>query len=298
VKVLIYGATGSQMQPSVQLLLDRGHQPRVLTRDPAKAARLFPPGVELFRGELADYDSLRAASSGMDAIAFMLPAFLAGPADPLEHARQAASAAAAGGARLIVWNTSGRFPEAHENRASNSAMRETRRVLEAGGVPLITIAPTTYMENLLGPWTANGIRSSKRVAYPVLANRKMGWIASQDVCALLVAALERPQLAGRIFRVSGVEAITGPQLAAAFSEVLQRPLTYYTLSPDEMKAELENAFGPGAGDEVAGEYALDQADPQPPAKFYDMAPVLEELPVAMTSMRQWIRAHAVELARA
>ena len=119
----------------------------------------------------------------------------------------------------------------------------------------------------------------------------MGWIVSRDLCALVSAALERPQLAGRLFRVSGVEAVTGPELAATFAEVLGRPLSYRTLTPAEMKASLEAAFGPGSGDEVAEEYALDQADPDPPLKYYDMQPVLRELPVTMTSLREWIHEH-------
>jgi NAD(P)H dehydrogenase (quinone) len=88
--------------------------------------------------------------------------------------------------------------------------------------------------------------------------------------------------------VSGVEAVTGPQLAQIFSRVLGRPLTYYAMSPSEMKAALEAAFGPGAGDDVAEEYALDQADPNPPAKHYDMASVLRQLPVTMTSISAWV----------
>jgi uncharacterized protein YbjT (DUF2867 family) len=226
----------------------------------------------------------------MDAVVFMRPAFLQQPDRALEYARNAAEAAAEAGARLIVWNTSGRYPMPDEHRESDRSMLAMHEQLACANVPLITIAPTTYMENLLGPWTMNALREG-RVAYPVLPERKMGWIASRDLCSLVGAALERPQLAGRLFRVSGVEAVTGPELAATFSEVLGRSLTYRTLSPAEMKASLETAFGPGSGDAVAEEYALDQADPDPPLKYYDMSAVLRELPVKMTSLRQWIQEH-------
>ena len=66
-RVLVYGATGSQTHPIVQQLLDRGHQPRVLTRDTGKGAARFPREAELVRGDFGDPASLIAASRGMDA---------------------------------------------------------------------------------------------------------------------------------------------------------------------------------------------------------------------------------------
>ena len=285
-KVLVYGATGSQMRALVAQLIERGHQPRVLSRN--AAAYSAPRGAEVVTGDLEDRDSLVAASRDMDAVAFMRPAFVQHPERSLEYAANAAEAAAATGVKLIVWNTSGRYPMPDERRESDRLMLATHEQLASAKVPLIVVAPTTYMENLLGPWTLNALRSGE-VAYPVLPERKMGWIASRDLCSLVGAALERPQLAGRLYRVSGVEAVTGPELAARFSEVLGRPLRYRTLTPAEMKASLEDAFGPGAGDAVSEDYALDQADPNPPLKYYDMAAVLRELPVRMTSLRQWIR---------
>jgi uncharacterized protein YbjT (DUF2867 family) len=283
-RVLVYGATGSQMRALVGQLIERGHRPRVLSRN---AAYSLPPGAELVTGDLEDRASLVEASRDMDAVAFMRPAFLQHPERSLEYAANAAEGAAAAGVKLMVWNTSGRYPLPEERRDSDLSMLAMHEQLASAKVPMIVIAPTTYMENLLGPWTRNAVRLG-RVAYPVLPDRKMGWIASRDLCSLMSAALERPHLAGRLYRVSGVEAVTGPELAATFSEVLGRSLRYQTLSPAEMKASLEDAFGPGSGDAVAEEYALDQADPNPPLKYYDMSPVLRDLPVTMTSLRQWI----------
>jgi len=264
----------------------------MLTRDPAKCLDLLALGALAVKGDLDDSASLIAATRGVDAVAFMIPAFLREPGKALRYAEVAMRAAVTGGARYVVWNTSGRFPKAGEDRAVDRQMLEVWKVLKSATLPLTVIAPTTYMENLLNPWSVKSIRRHDRVAYPVLVDRRMGWIAARDVGSLIVAALERPQLAGRVLRVSGVEALTGPQLAQAFSDVLGRRLTYYAMLPSEMKAALGEAFGAGAGDEVAEEYGLDQADPHPPAKHYDMAPVLRELPVAMTSIRAWIAVNA------
>jgi uncharacterized protein YbjT (DUF2867 family) len=226
----------------------------------------------------------------MDAVAFMLPAFLAQPHDALLYVANAAQAAVDAGVKLMVWNTSGRYPLEGERPGSGEFVKSMHAELRKFGIPLTVIAPAKYMENLLGPWTLQRIPAGK-IAYPVLPSRRMGWIACQDVCALMAAALERPQLAGRVFRVSGLEAPTGPELAATFSTVLDRHFEYETLTPQQMKDALESVFGPGSGDEVAGEYALDQSDPNPPATHFDMTAVLRELPVRMTSLSQFIQQH-------
>ena len=276
----------------VDILAQRGHDVRVLSRKPAAAVRGLPAGAMAVSGHFDDPASLARASEGIDAVSFMVPAFLESPDKALQYIDTAMRAAAAGGARLIVWNTGGRFPEEGGARVLDKAMLDQWRALQASGLPLISIAPTTYMENLLGPGPYKAIRLRDEVAYPVLASRKMGWIAARDVSAFVVAALERPQFAGRVFRVSGPQGLTGPELAQAFADVLGRTLRFRTLTPDEMRRELEDAYGAGAGDEVAEEYRLDQIDPHPPAKYYEMGAVLRDLPIEMTSIRSWIAQHA------
>ncbi len=39
-------------------------------------------------------------------------------------------------------------------------------------------------------------------------------------------------------------------------------------------------------------YRKEQEDPNPEPKYHDMTPVLQALPVSMTSIHQWVRQHA------
>ena len=287
-KVLVYGGTGSQARPLVLQLLARGRQPYVLTRSPSGATDLRKAGAHLVGGDLEDAPSIEAANRGMDAVALLIPAFVSDPSKAAAYAATAMNAAAHAGVKLVVWNTGGRLPESNDSPEEDCLTLRIWAVLKQWELPLIVIAPTTYMENLLGPWMANSIRTFKRVAYPVLANRRMGWIAARDVGALIAAALERPSLMGRVFRVSGIEALTGRELAAAFSDVLRHGITYAVMSPLEMEAALDEAFGPGSGASVAAQYGCDQRNPAAPEKWHDMDPVLRELPVPMTTIREWI----------
>jgi len=169
---------------------------------------------------------------------------------------------------------------------------DTAAYLRDSGVPHIIIQPTAYAENLLGPWTAPFVVAEDKVAYPNLPEARVGWIASDDVGALMVAALERPGLAGSSFAVSGLENASGPELAAAFSDALGRTIRYHPLPPREFGAILDSLFGPGAGTAAAAQYERAWESGEFPAMHVDMAPVLATLPVRMRTLREWVAEHA------
>ena len=288
-KVLVYGATGTQAKPTVRHLLKRGHTPYILTRSKDKGAELLAEGAKLALGELSDRDSLMAASEGMDRIAFLLPVFLDHPEAAGQYGRNAIDAAIAAKVRMFVWNTSGVMPD--EDDSSNTKLA-ILNYLQASQLNYVLLEPTTYMENWLGVWTAPSVKHNNQLSYPVLANQKIGWIACDDIGALVVASLERQILAGNRYKISGVEAPTGPELAEIFSRALRRRIIYYTMSPEEMGACLDSEYGPGAGDNVAEMYRNEQNDPNPERKYYDMTSVLDALPVKMTNIETWVKEHA------
>ncbi|WP_046246467.1 SDR family oxidoreductase [Hymenobacter terrenus] len=298
-KVLVYGATGSQGSPVVRKLLERGHTPYVLTRDSQKAAPLQAAGAQVVTGDVSDRESLQKASQGMDAVALMTPVFTAVP--PAVTAKNAIDAAVAAGVPLIVWNTGGK-PSAANESVGNPLLdhqQQTTAYLQASGIPHIILQPTVYLENLLGPYTAPFVANENRLAYPHPADMQAQWLASDDLGALMVAALERPHLDGSRFEISGPERLDGAALAEQFSRALGRPITYYAMPPLEFGAILNQVFGPGAGDAVAKDYQMLYDFPEQKRKYLlDMQPVLEKLPVRLTSVQEWVAQHAVAFAPA
>jgi uncharacterized protein YbjT (DUF2867 family) len=290
-KVLVYGGTGSQAGPVVHELLRRGHQPFVVTRRADKAAPLADAGATVVVADMSDREQLAAASQGMDAVSLLIPFFI-NPADAPAFGRNAIDAARRAGVRLLVWNTSGPMPPARTGDPGIDVRLDTADYLRASGVPHIIIQPSAYAENLLGPWTAPFVANQDKVAYPNPPEARVGWIASADVGALVVAALERPELAGRSFQVSGLENASGPELASAFSDALGRPISYHALPPREFGAILDSLFGPGAGNAAAAQYQRAWDTGQFPVMHADMEPVLAALPVRMRTLREWVAEHA------
>ncbi|MDX1993423.1 MAG: NmrA family NAD(P)-binding protein [bacterium] len=286
-KVLVYGGTGSQGGGVVWKLLEKGHTPYILTRHPEKAQPMVNAGAQTIAGDLSDPDSLRTASEQVDAISLMLPAFVPDPTQTPTFARNAIDAAKAAGNKFIVYNTSGPVIVERTGNPAYDTRLDIIDYLKQSGVPSVIIQPTAYMENLLGPWTRPNIIERDTLSYPVEDQTPLGWIATEDVGALIVAALERPELAGQHFIVSGVQNLTGPELAAQFTTGLGRPIQYYSMPLEEFGAALDTAFGPGAGEGGIQGYKFQRENADKLTMWVDMTPVLEKLPVKMTSAAEW-----------
>jgi uncharacterized protein YbjT (DUF2867 family) len=119
--------------------------------------------------------------------------------------------------------------------------------LKESGLPFIVIQPSVYAENLLGPWTVPFVKNEKRVAYPTPEEMPIGWIATQDVAALVAEAIFKPELAGSSFLVSGLENLNGKQLAEKFSIGLNETIGYYPMPPKQFGEILDTLYGVRCG---------------------------------------------------
>lgn len=286
--ILVYGATGPQGRVVAERLLDAGLRVRVLARDPARAAALAKRGAEVVQGDYADPASLDAASRGVDGVFLVVP-FLAAQ---LGAAPAVAKAAKAAGVRLVVWNTTGPVPGAPTGNPGADARLETRTALEASGLPHVTLEPSIYMENFLGPWTAPEVAERSVFAYPLPEGASIQPIAQADVATYAVEAFRRPDLAGSRFALCGPEALDGPAIAERVSAGLGRPVRFRSMPPEEFGSVLDRLFGPGAGEAATAFYRAAFANPALISTAIDPSPALAALPIAPTSLQAWARQHA------
>ena len=291
-KVLVYGATGSQQFPVIAALLARGAEVIATTHSPEKLAKLEKAGATAVLADMGDAARLKEISAGVDAVSFLVPFFLPDPAEGFRYAKNAIDAAVANGVGLFVWNTSGFILPHKTGNPALDVRIEIFDYLKGSGLPYIVLQPSAYAENLLGPWTAPFVKEEKRVAYPSPENMPIGWIATQDVAALVAEAIYKPELAGSSFQVSGLENLDGAQLARKFSIALNDTISYYPMPPKVFGNILDNLFGPGAGKGAEEFYQQLAETAQYPSMFSEqMEEVLEKLPVQMTPMEQWVAQH-------
>jgi uncharacterized protein YbjT (DUF2867 family) len=302
---LVLGATGDQGWPQVGELVAHGWRVRAAARttarlsariaeDPALAAAAREGRVEAVAVNHADAASLERALAGADVLLANYPSSSFHDARSLIDGAAAAGAAAArAGVQRVVFNTSLPMPATPLGYAAQDVRFAQREALGAHGVPVITLAPVVYMGNLLRGWAYPAIVERSAFEYPHYPDTEVAWICQEDLAKLMVAAAARPALAGRTLNVGGPERLRGADVARVLSEVLGRPIEFTSQPIEDFCARMRAVFARDATldaarlvDELGRIYRWYNEAPERPFAV-DMTPVLAELPVRLTTLREW-----------
>jgi uncharacterized protein YbjT (DUF2867 family) len=295
-RISVFGATGDQGSAQVRALLRAGHEPVAVSRKP-KPWRIDDRNVETFAADYSDLASLAIAVQGSDAVFLNLPSTSFQVAEPLINAANAIAKAAAASptTRSLIFNTSMPVPQQKRGFAAQDARHEMRRLVFASGIPSVSIEPVVFLDNLLKGWAWPSIEKENRIRYAHKETLDVSWICHDDLAALMISALERPQLAGRCFAVGGPETVRLPELTRKLARAWKRPLTYESQSVDDFCERMRQTFeGKSTLDvnKLIGElhriYTWYNESPEHPFQI-DMAPVLKELPVRLTPIEEWAR---------
>lgn len=219
--ILVTGATGRVGRHVVDQLVQRGANVRVLSRDPAKAT--FPAGVEIAQGDLLDIDSLRTAFTGVGTL-FLLNAVTG---DEFTQAIITLNIARESGVERVVY-----LSVLNADRAVNvphfAVKSGAERMLEQMGFSATILRPSYFIDNEV---MIKDVIFNHGV-YPMPIGAKgVAMVDARDIAE--VAAIElirRDQAPGKlpidIINLVGPDTLTGSDLAAIWSDVLGRSVTY------------------------------------------------------------------------
>lgn len=291
-KVLVFGATGSQQFNVIAEAIKKGATVTAATSSDSSFEKLSQAGATPVLANLADADKINEITKGIDAIAFMIPVSLPNPSDGLQYAKNVIDAAKANKVKKIVWNTSGWLESQKIGSPVDDVKLDVKEYLIASGLEYVIIEPTIYMENMMGPFCAPFVKNDKKLAYPTPEAMPIGWIASRDVSAFVAEAIYNADLKADAFKISGLENLKGNDLAAKFSKAVGEEIVYYPQQPKEFGDILKPYVGEAGANSVASYYEMLQNAADYPQKFNpEMSEVLEKLPVKMTSIEEWAKAH-------
>lgn len=219
--ILITGATGNIGRQVVQQLVNRGADVRALVRDPSKAN--FPAGVDVVQGDLLDVDSLRLAFKGVSTL-FLLNAVVP---DEFTQALISLNLAREAGIDRIVY-----LSVIHSDKYLNvphfAGKFGVERMLEQMGFGATILRPAYFMDN---EHTIKDVVTGYGV-YPMpIGSKGLAMIDARDIGEIAaIELLRRERASGPLplerINLVGPDTLTGDAVAAIWSGVLNRPITY------------------------------------------------------------------------
>ncbi len=246
--ILVTGATGIAGSQVVRALLEQRQDVRAFVRDPDKARGLFGDAADLAPGDFADPRSLRAALDGADVL------FLSGADDPrrVEWETAAIDAAAEAGVRRIV-KLSSIVAEPGAPVAFWDWHGRIEQHLRSSAVPAVVLRSSFFMSNLLA--AAEPVALDGKLFAPA-GEAEIAMIDPRDVGAAAAAVLTSEGHDGRSYALTGPEAVTYTQVAAALGEATGREVEFVDL-PDEAATQglMEAGLPAFAAEQVVAVFA-------------------------------------------
>ena len=224
--ILVTGATGTVGRELVRELSGQGATFRAMVRKVADRDALERIGVVAVMADYREADRLAAAMDGVEQV------YLIGPADPPHVSQEGAvlDAARQAGVRHIVKQSA---MAAHDMSACAfkrwNGMVE--RQLMQSGLAYTILRPTGFMQNFVN-YDAVRIAADAAVRAP-LRDARVSWIDVRDIAAAAAAVLGEEGHDGRVYDLSGPEALSHHDVAAKLSAATGREIRYEPLSDAE-----------------------------------------------------------------
>jgi uncharacterized protein YbjT (DUF2867 family) len=247
--ILVTGATGLNGGALVRLLSARGIPVRALVRDPNRAAALLSLGnVEVVDGDMARPDTLSGALRGVDR------AMLISSSDSamLEVQSNFIDAAQKAGVRHVV-KLSGIMPDTDSPFRFARMHGEIELKLERSGIAFTHLRAGEFMHAYFRQAPAIVARGA---FFLPMEDARIASIDVLDIAEVAARTLTEPGHEGKIYPLTGPEALTMAEVAEKLSVATGRPIQYVNIAPEEARrAQLAAGVPPYTADALAELFA-------------------------------------------
>jgi uncharacterized protein YbjT (DUF2867 family) len=247
--ILVTGATGLNGTALVRKLSTKGVPLRALVRNSAKAAEIAAlPNVEIAIADMAKPETLPAALAGVDR------AMLNSSADPamVEVQSNFIAAAAKAGVRHVV-KLSGIMPELDSPFRFARMHGEIEKRLEASGMAFTHLRAGEFMPSY---FRQVPMILAKGALFLPMENQRIASIDIGDLAEIAAIVLTNPGHEGKIYPLTGPEALTMTEVAERLSAATGKTIKYINVPPEEVKkAQLAAGVPPYIADALAELFA-------------------------------------------
>ena len=245
--VLVTGATGTTGQAVAAALIARGVAPVVMGRREADVDRV-PDGVDSLR--VGDFDDEAALARVLRGIA---KAYLVTPSSEHAQAQQirfVEQAARAGVRHLVLLSQLAADADSPVRFLRYHGVVE-QRVRELG-LGFTFLRPNLFLQGLL--MFAGSIEATGSFAAPI-GEAAVSVVDVRDIGEVAAVALTDDGHQGRTYTLTGPEAVTHPQVAAALSAATGRSITFHDVDPHDFAQQLAGFMPAWQAEGLVEDYA-------------------------------------------
>jgi uncharacterized protein YbjT (DUF2867 family) len=228
--ILITGASGNVGKEVLKQIAATGAKVRAAFQTVTKAAAA-PSGVEIATMDYNKPETLQAALKGIERVFLVAPPMPNLPAlerkaiDEIKQSgvRNVVKLSAMGGRDAI-------FPRQHA---------DSEDYIKSSGVPYTFLRPNGFMQNFV---TYNGATiNSQNAFYGSQGEGKVSHIDLRDIAAVAVKTLTEDGHQGKVYTLTGPEALSNARVAETLSEDTGREIKYVDLTAEQFKQALLGA---------------------------------------------------------
>lgn len=247
--ILITGATGNIGQELTKAVSKRGIRFRAMVRDSKRETELAAlPGAEIIAGDFNDAHSLAAALRGIERAFLLTPSSEQAEAQQLRFVGEAKKA----GVRHIV-KLSQLAADEHAPVRFLRYHAVVEKAIRESGVDFTFLRPNLFMQGLLS--FRSTIAQSGQFFAPI-GEARISVVDVRDIAAVAAAALTEAGHAGQTYTLTGPESLTHTDMATELSHALSRSITFVDITPEVMRATLEQiGFPAWQADGLIEDYA-------------------------------------------
>jgi uncharacterized protein YbjT (DUF2867 family) len=262
--ILIAGGTGRLGTLLVERLAGRGHQVRILTRDPALAEHPLGGQVTMVCGDVRDRQSLEPAVAGVETVVSAVHGFNEPARDSLAAVDRDGNAnlidaAQAAGAGFVLISTVGAAPDSPMElfRMKYAAEQRAGR----SEVPCTIVRATAFVELWIEVLQQTAARSGRPLVFGRGQN-PINFVSVVDVAALVERAVIDQDTRGEALEIGGPANLTFDQLAQAVQTACGRTKAprYVPRPMLRLMASTVGCMKPQLGRQARAALAMDRAD--------------------------------------
>jgi uncharacterized protein YbjT (DUF2867 family) len=226
--ILVLNANGKVGAEVAHQLLAKGETVRIGARDIAKAKTTFPK-AEIVAVDFNKPETLKTAVKGVSAI------FTATPYELLPQPElDLVVAATAAGVKLIV-----KISTEGADQDANSPHGAVEKSIRDSSLNATILRPNFFMQNYSNQ-QAGTIKDSG-VLYEPANEGKSSFIDTRDIAAVAVKALTENGHAGKSYVLTGGEALSRHDVAAAISAAIGKPVKFVNVDDAALRQAMAGA---------------------------------------------------------